>query len=286
MSQTSYSRVFVNAFAGMLGDSGFRYIQTRVNASGVDLPAAIGVKESDTDDSATVLAASSDVISGVIVNSFARDPGSAGNSLSGTNAIKAGNEMNILSEGVIFVKPEQTCTVSDPVYVRYATSVNDSTLTQTGSFRKDADLSGAVSGTANVVTVTPTAVDGTVYVLRVEYGAKVWEFEAVAQTSSTATTISTQFRTLMAADAEFTALIVASGTATLILTAQDKTSAITAHSEGDGALAVANTTPYVAPSAGSATARQVKAARWLHNQGTSGVQAMYISAALDKAMLS
>lgn len=277
MSQTSYSRSFVNAFAGMLGDSGFKYVQTRVNASGVDLPAGIGVKDTTTEGSSDVPATATDALAGIIVNSFARDPGSAGTALSGTNAIKSTNEMNILSEGAIFVKPEQTVAVLDPVFVRIATSVNTGTLVQKGSFRKDSD------GVAQVTTGTPTAANSTVYMLRVAFDGKAagtkreaYNFEYISDGSATATEIVTGFKTAMALDAVFTARVVATGTTTLILTGQTAGEAFTVTSNGDGAWASITTGTPAAP-----TARACKAARWLKASGTTGVAMLYFSASAD-----
>lgn len=277
MSQTSYSRSFVNAFSGMLGDSGFKYIQTRVNASGVDLPAGIGVASTSTEGNATVISSAATAIEGIIVNSFARDPGSAGNALTGTNVIKSLNEMNLLSEGAIFVLSEQTVVVTDPVFMRIATSVNTGTLTQKGQFRKDSD------GVAQVSTLTPTAVNSTLYVLRVAFDGKAqgtaresYTFAYTSDGSATATEIVTGFKTVMAADAAFTARVVATGTTTLILTGQVAGEAFTSQAEGDGAIAVAATTP-AAP-----TARRVKAARWLKaSDATSKVAMLYFSASAD-----
>jgi hypothetical protein len=227
-----------------------------------------------------VPSAASDKISGIVVNTFARDPGSASTSLTGSNAVLPNNEMNILSEGTIFVKPEQTMVHGDPVYVRFAASVNSPSLTQQGSLRKDAD------GVAQVTTVTPTSANSTLYVLRIAFGDGsqggvsngVWEIACVSSGSATATLIVTALKAAIAADAALTALITATGTATLVLTGVTAGQAFTVTSLGDGVLApVTGTAP-------AATARPLKAARMLHDQGTSGVQLMYFSATLDAAL--
>lgn len=280
MSQTSYSRKFVNAFAGMLGDSGPRYIQTRINGSGSDLPAGIGVKDTTTEQNSDVPSAATDALSGIIVNTFARDPGTGSTALSGTAAIKSGNEMNVLSEGTIFVKPEQTVAIGDLPFVRFATSANTPSLTQKGSFRKDAD------GAAQVSTGTPTATNSLVYVVRVAFDGKAqgsrpatYEFEYQADASATAAEIVTGLKAVMAADSAFTARVVATGTTTLILTAQTAGEAFTVNSEGDGGISWAATTPP------AATARAVKGARFLKpSDSTTGVALMYFSAALDAAL--
>jgi hypothetical protein len=277
MSQTSYSRVFVNAFAGMLGDSAFKYIQTRVNANSGQLPAGVAVKDTGTDDMADVVGASTDKVSGFIVNSFARDPGSASTSLTGSNAILPNNEMPILSEGTLFVKPENSITHGSDVYVRFASG----TGTQLGALRSNRD------GVAQVTTVTPTAAATTLYVLRIAFGDAsmggagngVWEISTLTPSSGeTATTIVTSLKAAIAADAALSALLAASGTATLILTGATAGQAFTVTSLGDGTLSVAATTPP------AATCRPLKAARMLHDQGTSGVQLMYFSAAVDAAL--
>jgi hypothetical protein len=269
--QTSYSRYFNQRIPGVESDQARTYKREALNKSGADLDVGVAVvAESSADTAAKLPGSTTDALIGVVINDFGRNP----NGL--TTGAYAQNKMApILCEGPISVQIDQSVTPRDSVYVRFAASGSGATGA-IGSFRKDADSTG---GTANVQTVTPTAVDSTIYVLRVEVGGKNFEFEFKSGTSTTATLIVTGFKAVMAADAEFAALVVASGTATLILTVQNTAGGMTVQSEGDGAMAVANTTPYVAP---TATARKVKGARFL-STGTSasGVGEIYFSASAE-----
>lgn len=278
MSQTSYNRYFVNAFAGMLGDTGPSYVQTRVNGESINVPAGIGMKEGSTEGTALLPSAATSKLAGITVNSKQRNPGDAQSTLSGTDAFLPKNEMNLLTEGAIFVKPEQAVVVGDATWCRFATSVNDGTLTQKGNFRKDAD------GVAQVTTGTPGASQNdTVFSIRIEVqdslGRKIpFDFEYLSDGSMTATEVNNAFRTLMAADTEFSAYITATGTATLILTAAAAGISFTATTEGDGTISWAATTP-AAP-----TAFRVRGARWLKgSDSTSGVALLYFSAAVHNA---
>jgi hypothetical protein len=276
--QTSYSRYQGKPPAGTIGDPGFSRVESWTNGQGADVPAGIAVtKKTSTPGSFDYGTTATDPIIGFLVNSYGRDPGYSGSSLSGTAAIKDGATASVMVEGSIYAAMEQTMTPDDPVFVRFATSVNDGTLTQKGAIRKDAD------GVAQVSTITPTAVNSAIYALRVETQdpntnrLRSFTFEYQADGSATATEIVTGFKTVMAADATFTALVVATGTTTLILTGQTAGLAFTAQSEGDGALAVAATTP-PAP-----TARRLKGARVISSGTAADGGVIYFSAAVEAA---
>jgi hypothetical protein len=269
MSQTSYSRNFVNAFSGMLGDSGPKYVRTAVNSSGVNLPAGIGVKDDSTEGNATVPAAATDKLAGIVLNSIARDPGSAGSALTGTQAIFAGREMNMLAEGTVFVLTEETVVNTDPVFVRFATGSGGS---QAGSFRKTAD------GVAQVTTLTPTAVNSAVSLIRIAFDSgQTFEVEYQQDGSATAAEWVTGMKAQIAQDAALSALLATSGTNTLILTGATAGKAFTVTNLGDEAVAVAATTPP------AATARQVKGSYWLKGASAAGVAMMYFSSSVDRA---
>lgn len=277
MSQTSYSRYFVNAFAGMLADTGYSYTQSRVNGESINVPAGIGMKEGSTEGTALLPTALTSKLAGITVNSMQRNPGDAVSTLVGTDAFLPGNEMNLMTEGAIFVKSEQAVVVGNDVFCRFATSVNTGSLTQKGSFRKDAD------GVAQVTTGTPTATNSAVYVIRMEVSdtqgrLKTYTFEYQADGSATATEIVTGFKTVMAADTAFSAYVTATGTTTLVLTGASAGIAFTAQSEGDGAVAFAATTP------AAATAFSVRGARWLKaSDATSSCAVLYFSASVHNA---
>jgi hypothetical protein len=255
--QTSYSRYFKSRLPGWESDTGRSYKREATNKSGSDLDVGIGVIQySGLDSGVNAISAVGQPLVGIILNDFGRNP----NGLT-TGAFKSLAMAPMLCEGAINVQCDQVCQPGDPVFVRIAAS-GSGKLGIVGSFRKDAD------GVAQVSTVTPTAANATIYVLRVEFpnaGGEtnagtvpdVYEFEFLSDGSATATKVVTGFKTVMAADAAFSARVVASGTATLVLTGQVAGESFTVAPEGDGVMSVAPTTPP------AATARKVKGARWL-----------------------
>lgn len=206
----------------------------------------------------------SDEMLGISLLAHVYDPGPLGTlNMTGTVGTAPGpgvlqnQQLSVLRKGQCWVVCETDAAVNAGAkcFVRFAQ--NGAGKLQLGAFRANADLGAA---TANVQTVTPTAVNATIYVLRVEVAdangvLHAFEFEALSSGAATAATIVTQFKGLMAADAAFSALVTASGTTTLILTAAAATNGaqMVVQSEGDGAMAVANTTPGV-PAAANAVA--------------------------------
>lgn len=275
MSQTSYSRFFSGPFAGQILDSGVHYKRSRTALSGSDLPAGVGVIAKSGNETACESPASATTpLVGIVINDFARDP----DSLSGVAAVKDTTQAPLMVEGPIMVPVEQDVTEADQVFVRY--TANGAGKLQLGAFRKDLD------GVAEVHTITPTAVNSTVYVMTVEFtnanGKLVTKtFLYTSDGSATATEISSGFQTAMALDAEFTAAIVASGTTTLVLTGQTAGLAFTVTQSGLGAWTEVVTTP------AAAHARRSKGSRFLGASLTtaSGVKVapVYFSAAQEAA---
>lgn len=264
--QTTYNLVAPAGSAGFLADTDDVVAASYYNGEAADLPVGIGVVEDGaTSGKAKLPAAATNLLAGIVFNTYGRDP----NGLT-TGAYATGSQIPVMQKGKCFVSPEQTVTPADPVYMRFAASVNTVALTQKGSFRKDAD------GVAGVLTVTPTVANSKIYVLRVEVAGKNFEFEFQSSGASSAAEIVTGFKTAMALDAEFTALVVATGANTLILTGQVAGASISAVSMGDGALPVAITT------APAATAVLVKGAKWLVGAAASGVATLHfdVNAAL------
>lgn len=106
------------------------------------------------------------------------------------------------------------------------------------------------NSTQTVKTLTPTAANDTVYNLLFDFNVggttESYHFTTTSDSSATATEIADAFRVLFAASAAFTARVVATGTATIILTAQAGSGAdFTVRSTGPGVIAIANTTPAV-----------------------------------------
>lgn len=139
MAQTTYSRSFGGAYSGQPGDDvlGSR-VESFVNGEGSDIPAGIAVcQKGTTEGSVELIDAAADVPVGVVLNSYARDP----NSLSNADAVKDGNMANVLTEGAVFVKVEDTLDVSDDVFVRH--TANGAGKLQLGAFRSDSDSGNA-----------------------------------------------------------------------------------------------------------------------------------------------
>lgn len=141
MGQSTYSLgPSAAAFAGQLGDSGPHRIETYLNDSGAQLPAGIAVVLSAT-DKVTLMDATGDQIAGFVLNQVARNP----DSLTGTNAIQIGDDLDVVAEGAVWALAEEAMAVTDKVYVRF----DAGTGTQMGAIRNDADtatcrrLSGA-----------------------------------------------------------------------------------------------------------------------------------------------
>lgn len=119
-------------------------------------------------------------------------------------------EFAALRKGPIFVLVEQDVVQGNQAYVRFATSTNDGTKIQQGAFRKDYD------GTAQVDTITPTAVNSTPYSMEIQdsLGRVIGSAGYVSDASATAAEIVTG---LIAALGVVPGITL-SGTNTLIMT--------------------------------------------------------------------
>lgn len=211
MGQLSYEIKHKRAYEGGRADSrDMRAFAARNNMS-AQLPFGRFVAHdlgTGTSEIATRLPTSaSDKILGVSLNSAEHNPTAPDGSR--TYGVLPNDMYTVISGGGVYVIAEQAVTPSDPVYVRYTAN---GTGKDPGQVRKDPD------GVAEVHTITPTAADTTRYALSAEVSDRVFVFDVTSGGSATATTIANAFRTAMAADADFSALITASGTATLILT--------------------------------------------------------------------
>lgn len=134
MSQTSYSATPAAPFAGQLANNMNVGCDSLKNDSGAALPFGIAVMRTG-DDTFDVIGSDSDVVAGVLVHTHAYRP----NGLSGTNGLDDGDVANVLSFGDVYVLPEQSVSVGDPVFVRFSAGVGE----QVGAFRKDADTADA-----------------------------------------------------------------------------------------------------------------------------------------------
>lgn len=209
MAQTSYNVAPDVAFPGMPSDNGINGYVSVTNEETVGLMAGIMVKQGTTSDDALKLTATSDQLMGIVMHRHDSDP-----DLAASLVVAADEVSPVLRKGRSWVRCEEAIAIGDPVYVRHvATGGEDA-----GEFRNDPD------GTAQVATITPTAVNDTDYALSVLVHDpqadrdRLFSFEYTSDGSATATEICDDLRTSMTADTAFAALVLHTGTATLILT--------------------------------------------------------------------
>lgn len=272
-TQTSYSRSFDNAFAGQPGDSGFKRDISYLNTTASAMPAGIGVCQAATAGEMKLPDSATAKFVGVILNSFAREPGNQDVSLSGTAAIVVGGGANVRELGSVYALCEEAMAVTDKVFMRH--TANGAGKLQAGAFRNDSD------GVAQVTTVTPAAGQNTtLFTLRVSFADRDYEFTIVSDGSMTATEVCDAFRVAMAADTAFTARVVATGTATIVLTGQVAGEAFEVANSGTGTFtSITATTPP------AATCREVKGARVLIPSSAAGPALIYFDVAIDRAFV-
>lgn len=121
MSQTTYNRLFVAAFPGMLADTASDMrIRSMRNAVGSDVPAGIAVGKASASNGFDFEAlTSADELAGLVVNSAAKNPGDASFVLTAGTVVHSGDTANILEEGAIWAYGEVAMAVGDAVYARY-----------------------------------------------------------------------------------------------------------------------------------------------------------------------
>ncbi len=228
MVQTSYSINIPIAFQGLIADDGFHDITSYLNADVVGLSFGIGVVQGTDDNQCLLPTSTTQSLLGVTVSNFAYNQFSP-TTLTGTQGIPLLAAAGVMTKGRVYVLPTQDVTPASPVFCQMV--ANGSTKVA-GSFRKDYD------GTAQVTTMTPTAVNSTEYQLEVDGRFYAYTSDADA----TATEIVTGLKAAIAADAGAT--VAGTGTATLILTALTAGKPFVA--QGDANMAFAATTPNVA----------------------------------------
>lgn len=225
--QTGYSVYHAKGYEGQRADSRRGEFFAARNNSGAELAFGRFVVHDTgagtSEIAAKVISGPNDTILGVSVRDVAHNPTlPSGGRATG---VKDDDMFSVLSQGGIYVLTKQNVTPSTPVYVIMSGS-------DAGRVRADA------GGTKQVSTITPTAANATRYALDVQVPGRTFSFEFTSDADATATEICDGFRALMAANAAFTAQVVASGTSTLILTGNP----MTITSTGAGALAVVLTT--------------------------------------------
>jgi hypothetical protein len=131
--QLTYQRDYNLPSAGSPYDGDDNRSSARINGESVAIPVGIAVKEDSTDGKIKLLSAGGDRVAGILINSYARNP----NNLTGTQAFAAGDSLNMLERGALWVATEQDVALTDPVFVRHTSDGGSNT--QPGTFRKDAD---------------------------------------------------------------------------------------------------------------------------------------------------
>lgn len=261
MSQTAYTVAPALAFRGLLGDPNddkFAIPMSNGAAAAVGFGIMVRRDAANPEDQFDILSAAGQVPLGIPVHTQAQEDPSLADPL----GIALLEPASILRRGRIWVPVEAAVVVTDPVYFRHTTGSG----TEIGAFRPDAD------GAAEVSTLTPNPVVNSInYTVDIRIGDHDYHFEYTADASATATEICDGIRAAMVLDATFTALVVATGTTTLILTAQNVGQLIGIVSSGPGLFDIVETTP-PAP-----TCDLASDAQWLQGAAGAGVALLEIN---------
>ena len=149
--QTNYVTAPVPAYAGMIADDSESDAITMINGDVVSIPFGTPVawdpSAPSSDKSATVPAASSDVLAGVVIHShdyereFPLPDGTEAGELDGTGLVP-GTVMAVLTKGVIWVKVQTAVTAGGAVFSSYSVG---STYTAAGQLGQTSESGHAVA---------------------------------------------------------------------------------------------------------------------------------------------
>lgn len=247
MSQTAYTIVAADAFPGLL-DMNFQNpdIVSRFNEEVTKIGFGLMVRQGTAAEQLQNFSAAGQDALGVTVHAHTEKATGTGIA---AEIVASGGKGGVLRRGRIWVATEEAIAITDGVFFRHTASGGNTVI---GRFRTDLD------GVAEVTTLTPTAVNDTQYGVRVVIAGTAYSFNVTGDASATATEINDDFRTQMAADLVFTALVVATGTTTLILTGQTAGQELDVTDTGAGVMAIVETTP-PAPTAEDLSTQ----ARWM-----------------------
>ncbi len=224
--QTSYPTSAEIGFAGMRADNRPAEFISKLNDEALaNLPCGVIVQQGASDSKCLLPTAASNKMLGLVVSSFSNDSAD----LTTDGAVAPEEMASIARKGAFYVLPEEDVTEGQLVYVRHTAGGAGETA---GRLRNDLD------GTAQVTTITPTPVNSATYFVSVD--GRGYSF--TADGSALDSEIVTGLKDLINADAD--AVVTASGTTTLILTADEAGNAFTT-SLGSN-LAAAATTPNAA----------------------------------------
>lgn len=247
--------------------------ETSTTTGGVDDDLRVGVfavRDGYTDRGVPKVAkpsasSTADDTLGVVMDSIVADPIKPGQLF---KVIKRGRDVTIREAGACSVYGEKACAVGGKVYYRKVAAAGE--------------IEGAVTDTATtdtpeVLTLTPTPADATLFKAELEVldfftGAKLAEgiIEMTSDADATATEICDGLRTSLADDNDqLDSYITGSGTTTLILT-QAPGVIVKVSPTGPGVLAVAETTPAASDHV------LVAGAKFDDSSAAAGPQAIYL----------
>jgi hypothetical protein len=258
MSQTSYSQNLAIGRAGMLADNTDKDVVSRVSPTD-DIPFGVAVVQGTADRDVILPTSAANItgqgkFQGIAIVDLSTE-NIRDNPSTTPPHFPAGEAVPVLRKGRVYVKVEENVTPLSPVFVRFANGIADNTLVQKGAFRASADGAGS---TAQVATLTPTAVNATIYAVEILDAAN--EVVAAAEFLSDGSATATKIVTGLTAALGTVPGVTLSGTATLILTSTAAGVPFSVKSIGDGTIAVAATTPNVT---GATTAAQLPNARYM-----------------------
>lgn len=235
MSQTSVTIQAPVAFAGLLADpnTGMSSLSL-ANEDSARAQFGLGYFLGSNPETQFILpAGAAGVLAGALVHSHQTESrglfttGGAG----GETGLVTDEPGDLLKQGRIWVPVIGAVTAGLPAWLIHTTA-------DFGSWRADA------GGVAEVSTLTPNPiVNDVVYTVDVKVGLQDFHFETLSDGSATATEICDGIRAAMVLDATFTALVVATGTTTLILTSQNIGVDLDVVSSGEGLFDIVETTP-------------------------------------------
>ncbi len=253
MSQASVSIQAPIAFAGLLADpnKGMHSVSL-ANEDAARAKFGLGYFLGTNPETQFKLpAGAAGVLAGALAHAHAtesREPFTSGGA-GGAAGLVTDEPGDLVRQGRIWVPVIGAVTTGLPAWLIHTTA-------DFGSWRADA------GGVAEVSTLTPNPiVDAIVYTVDVHIGDQDFHFETLSDATATATEICDEMRVAMALDATFTALVVATGTTTLILTSQNIGQDLDVVSSGEGLFDIVETVP-------PATAAQV--VKGVFRSSTSG----------------
>jgi hypothetical protein len=253
--QSSYSFYPKTAMPGMLADLGNKRVLSFLNPNVALYIGCLAVRDS-SDGEAKHPTAASDIsdmakVLGVVLQANDLES-SVSDGLAAHYPVNSC--VNLLNSGIVWVQPEDSPTNDSLVYVRYATGIADNTKVQKGAFRSSPD------GTAQVSTLTPTAVNSTVYSIEIR-DQNNFIIGAASYTSDSSATATEIVAGLKAALGTVPGVAL-SGTVTLILTASVAGIPFTVVTDPNQAI--------VASTASAASAGLLVGAKWMAGVNSDG----------------